>query len=380
MRPITSIAATRPLSKSAVRAVVAVTALALAGASLCLGASEATAAPVEGAACATKSSTQTLAAVAEGINATSCQAVGDYVEIDSSGGFYIPKAGEGTAVTATMADGSAVAIEVFTSTAGDVSLSVSGPSDSAVVKKAGAARDAARKKGQRWQGGSERPINVNSGAQKSSASTGQSVAAAVTRCSSSTYSTLKGKWHHNPYLIVNTSEGLPSGVKGSAFLQIARDSMNTWVNVTDACSVADSMTRTATIYENNYSNSNINGANNACASSSDGFHVVDFGNLTGGTVGLACSRYVWVLGWRTNEVDVRLDNSSRSWVTSTSGCTGSKYDVRSVLTHELGHFWGLADQYASSTSQLTMYGYSSTCSTTQRTLGKGDALGINALY
>jgi hypothetical protein len=359
---------------------VAVTTLALVGASLGLGVSEATAAPAEGAACATKSSTQTLAAVAEGINATSCQAVGDYVEIDSSNSSYIPQAGEGTAVTAAMADGSGVTIEVMTSTAGDVSLSVFGPSDSAVVKKAGAAREAASKKGRRWQGSSERPINVNSGAQKSSAATGQSIAAAVTRCSSSTYSALKGKWHRNPTIVVNTVEGLPSTVKGSAFLQIAKDSMSTWVNVTDACSVADSMTRTATVYSNNYSHSNINGANNACASSSDGFNVLDFGNLTGSVVGLTCSRYVWVLGWQTHESDVRLDNSSRSWVTSTSGCTGSKFDVRSVLTHELGHFWGLADQYASSTSQLTMYGYSSTCSTTQRTLGKGDALGINALY
>jgi hypothetical protein len=314
------------------------------------------------------------------MNATSCQAVGDYVEIDSSSGFYIPPAGEGTAVTAAMADGSGVTIEVMTSTAGDVSLSVFGPSDSAVVKKAGVARDAASKKGQRWQGSSERPINVNSGTQKSSAATGQSIAAAVTRCSSSTYSTLKGKWHSNPSMTVNILEGLPSTVTGSTFLQIAKDSMNTWLNVTDACNVADSMGRTVNVLTTTGLNSNINGATNSCASSSDSSNVVDFGNLTGSVVGLACYRYVWVLGWRTSQVDVRLDNSSRSWVTSTAGCTGSKYDVRGVLTHELGHFWGLADRYASSTSQLTMYGYSSTCSTMQRTLGKGDALGINALY
>lgn len=49
-------------------------------------------------------------------------------------------------------------------------------------------------------------------------------------------------------------------------------------------------------------------------------------------------------GWvydKIVESDTRFDNTSRSWVTTTTGCTGSRYDLLSVATHEMGHWVGL---------------------------------------
>ena len=62
---------------------------------------------------------------------------------------------------------------------------------------------------------------------------------------------------------------------------------------------------------------------------------------------------------------------------STSGKPGA-YDYRSVATHEFGHFIGLSDLHDS--PNLTMYYATDAGSTGPRTLGRGDVLGLRALY
>lgn len=60
--------------------------------------------------------------------------------------------------------------------------------------------------------------------------------------------------------------------------------------------------------------------------------------------------------------------------------SSSKMDLASIMTHELGHVLGLADQYSSSCSHVTMYGYSSEGQTFKRTLAQEDKTGIKVLY
>jgi len=56
------------------------------------------------------------------------------------------------------------------------------------------------------------------------------------------------------------------------------------------------------------------------------------------------------------------------------------YDVQNILTHEVGHWVGLDDLYDSADQDLTMYGYGDKGELKKVTLGKGDILGMDALY
>ena len=74
------------------------------------------------------------------------------------------------------------------------------------------------------------------------------------------------------------------------------------------------------------------------------------------------------------EADIRFSDQVR-W--STGGKSGA-YDYRAVATHEFGHFIGLSDLHDS--PNLTMYYATHAGSTDPRTLGRGDVLGLRALY
>ncbi len=58
-----------------------------------------------------------------------------------------------------------------------------------------------------------------------------------------------------------------------------------------------------------------------------------------------------------------------------------RYDVESTMTHERGHTFGLGDVSEASHPNLTMSSKSNgPCQTSERTLGKGDAIGLNRKY
>lgn len=64
----------------------------------------------------------------------------------------------------------------------------------------------------------------------------------------------------------------------------------------------------------------------------------------------------------------------------TGSCRG-RYDVESSMTHERGHTFGLGEASESRHGKLTMSSESNgTCQTSERSLGKGDAYGLNRKY
>lgn len=72
--------------------------------------------------------------------------------------------------------------------------------------------------------------------------------------------------------------------------------------------------------------------------------------------------------------DVRL-NSSKYWVNANSGCSSPQLDLQSVITHEAGHVYALADLEGEH-ENLTMFGVTNSCDTSKRTLGRGDIDGL----
>jgi len=73
----------------------------------------------------------------------------------------------------------------------------------------------------------------------------------------------------------------------------------------------------------------------------------------------------------------QIYSTAYSW--SASG-EADKMDLNNIVTHEIGHSFGMNDLYTSFCSEQTMYGYASLGETIKRTLEIGDINGINKLY
>jgi len=113
----------------------------------------------------------------------------------------------------------------------------------------------------------------------------------------------------------------------------------------------------------------------------DNFSQIKFGALPTGVLGVTCRARQ---GGVAIGVDMRLKNGSMWTTHGASASCSNKYDLRSVVTHEAGHLWGLGDvaDYESHPA-LTMRGAvgpDEKCTTFMRTLAKGDVLGMRAVY
>ncbi len=122
---------------------------------------------------------------------------------------------------------------------------------------------------------------------------------------------------------------------------------------------------------------NSNGSCNA----NDGKSVIGFGDLPGGTLAYVCVAS-WVVNNAPDRVassDIRLNKEDYFWFTRGS-CAG-RYDVESSVTHERGHTFGLGEASEGSHGNLTMSEDSNgACQTSERSLGRGDAKGLNSKY
>jgi hypothetical protein len=110
--------------------------------------------------------------------------------------------------------------------------------------------------------------------------------------------------------------------------------------------------------------------------------VVGFGDLPRGYTGNTCV-WAWIQDGadRINSADVRMNKADYRWTTRVTRSCRGKHDVESTMTHERGHTFGLGDVSESSHPNLTMSSRSNgSCQTSERSLGKGDAVGLNGKY
>jgi len=77
------------------------------------------------------------------------------------------------------------------------------------------------------------------------------------------------------------------------------------------------------------------------------------------------------------EWDQVFDQEDYAW--SSSGEAG-KMDFNNIDTHELGHTFGLNDQYDAACADVTMYGYAGLGETNKQTLEAQDMKGVSTLY
>ena len=114
--------------------------------------------------------------------------------------------------------------------------------------------------------------------------------------------------------------------------------------------------------------------------------VIDAGSLAGsGTLAVACTWSVAHDGKdQITEGDVKFDTAEYNFTLTpkdgTCGYANVKYDVESVLTHEIGHVFGLSHVSEASYPRMTMSTATAACDNTARTLGTGDMLGLESMY
>ncbi len=116
----------------------------------------------------------------------------------------------------------------------------------------------------------------------------------------------------------------------------------------------------------------------------DGLNVVVWGNVPSGAIAVTYTWYNSVTG-QAVESDTVMGKSlpwAYTEVGNPDGTCGNlyAYDVRDILTHEVGHWVGLDDLYSQPEHDLTMYGYGDKGELKKDTLGTGDVDGVAALY
>ncbi len=151
--------------------------------------------------------------------------------------------------------------------------------------------------------------------------------------------------------------------------------------VQDSCGIPD-RTKGELRYQGRASRSadiNTNGSCNA----NDGKSVIGFGDLPDGTLAYACVAS-WIVNNAPDRVassDIRLNKEDYAWTARVKDSCRRRYDVESSVTHERGHTFGLGEASEGSHGNLTMSENSNgSCQTSERSLGRGDARGLNSKY
>lgn len=285
----------------------------------------------------------------DGIDLDTCDVVGVTVEADGVG-VVVPEAGMTVTAVGEVADGDASYLEVDVNEAGEVAVSTTEPET---------------EYGMILPDGSFEELS------EQAATSATAAAAAYSRCNDYSYRLSSGTWRPGT-LYLNSNERLPGNVSKATFESMMVASLNVWKKGTNSCGLTRSLNVPGSISYGNWTyDANING-DNTCAVA-DSRSVIDFGSLSGNVLGLACT---WSSGGVPVQSDVRFDTSDRSWVTSTTGCTGQKFDLRSVVTHELGHVLGLNHATEYGGSDLTMSPSVDPCNAASRSLGAGDLAAI----
>jgi hypothetical protein len=120
------------------------------------------------------------------------------------------------------------------------------------------------------------------------------------------------------------------------------------------------------------------------AAKNDGIKIVAWGRAPSGAIAVTWTWYYPDTGQVVDQ-DIIM-SASLPWsytpVSNPDAVCGDpySYDVQNILTHEVGHVFGLDDLYNRADQDLTMYGYGDKGELKKDTLGQGDKSGMTALY
>jgi hypothetical protein len=166
----------------------------------------------------------------------------------------------------------------------------------------------------------------------------------------------------------------PAGLSSSAVLAEIKKSFRNVTTSRNDCGLPDQVSATSTYLGTTSRKPGV--SSTGTCQGQDGYNVVGFGSLGGYYSGYTC---IWWVGDEIVEMDMRLDTDTQ-WALSLSGCQGELV-MESLVTHEVGHAFGLAHVSETKHGRQTMSVYiDDLCENQEATLGRGDVLGLQALY
>ncbi|WP_405724651.1 matrixin family metalloprotease [Streptomyces sp. NBC_01537] len=307
--------------------------------------------------CTSKTGALNVTDLPSGTSVVDCGFVGRVVSFDGRR-LTIPPAGEGVGVEAILVSGGTSGFHVEVSSTGTISYDVTGEQQSSSSASTSAFTYAV----------DDEDFDDTSDAGVTSTSA----------CSDGAHSG-EDLMEYDTYNWYVGDGAMPGAMTQSEAHTAFADAINNITGSYNNCGYSDTVSATAAYQGTTTYEADINSSGDC--TDRDGKSTWDAGNLDSGTVAETCWWDTSYLGMENDlkEADVRYNTTDLDFTNSpTSSCT-SKYDIRSVGTHEAGHVFGLG-HVGSGHSNLTMYTNSFLCSTKARTLGKGDILGLRDIY
>ena len=199
-------------------------------------------------------------------------------------------------------------------------------------------------------------------------------------CQDGYYNSRGYKIYHYNRWYANTGSVPDNVSKKRAVAAMKKGGINIF-KVQDSCGMPDRV-KGELRYQGGTSRSVDIDADGTC-NRNDGKSVIGFGDLPSAYLGMACVAY-WVQKNAPDRVassDIRLNKEDHSWTARvTSSCRG-RQDIEASVTHERGHTFGLGEASEGSHGNLTMSEETNgDCQTSERSLGRGDARGLNRKY
>lgn len=149
-------------------------------------------------------------------------------------------------------------------------------------------------------------------------------------------------------------------------------------SVRDSCGISDEV-RPGLQYDGRTAKGTGIGSDGTCPSRPDGISVIGFGSLPV-ALGRHCGTYGLGHdgGTKILSSDIKINSANFKWTTRvTSGCS-NRWDIQGLVTHERGHTFGMGhtdERYAP--YQTMSPEFTGPCNTLERSLGAGDANGLN---
>ncbi|MGI8928338.1 MAG: matrixin family metalloprotease [Candidatus Limnocylindrales bacterium] len=204
--------------------------------------------------------------------------------------------------------------------------------------------------------------------ERTSANSGQAGGVAPAPCSDSAHRELGGTWLGGSYSWAFHASSTPSYLARADVRAVLRRSFTNITSARNDCGMPDKVSAT-------HSFLGATGTRARCGRR-DFQNVIGFGRLEFGVLAVTC---YWRANGRIVEADIRI-NSRERWSLSMSDCV-HELMLEAVITHEAGHVFGLDHVGEGKHGRLTMSPFlDGPCQLNEVTLGRGDVLGLEALY